>query len=45
LPAFFELLFDISTKGTSVLIATHNYHMIEKFPGRVVRLEKGKVVG
>ena len=38
------LLQNISTKGTAVLIATHNYHMIEKFPGRIVRLEKGKVV-
>jgi len=45
MPAFFKLLFDISTRGTSVLIATHNCHMIKKFPGRVVRLERGKVVG
>lgn len=28
---------------TAVLIATHNYHLIDAFPGRVIRCEDGKV--
>ena len=39
-----KLLHDISKTGTSVIIATHNHFMIEKFPGRVVKLDRGKVV-
>jgi len=40
-----KLLHDISKAGTSVIIATHNHFMIEKFPGRVVKLDRGKVIG
>jgi cell division transport system ATP-binding protein len=29
--------------GTSVLIATHDYRLIQKFPARVVRCENGKL--
>ena len=39
-----KLLHDISKSGTCVIIATHNHFMIEKFPGRVVKLDRGKVV-
>lgn len=39
-----KLLHDISKSGTSVIIATHNHFMIEKFPGRVVQLDRGKVM-
>ncbi len=39
-----KLLHDISKTGTSVIIATHNHFMIEKFPGRIVKLDRGKVV-
>jgi cell division transport system ATP-binding protein len=40
----FELLYEISREGTAVIIATHNHFMIEKFHGRVVKMEKGKVI-
>jgi cell division transport system ATP-binding protein len=40
-----KLLHDISKSGTCVIIATHNHFMIEKFPGRVVKLDRGKVIG
>ena len=40
-----RVLYEISKEGTAVLIATHNYNMIEKYPGRVVRLDRGRVVG
>lgn len=40
-----KLLHDISKAGTSVIIATHNHFLIEKFPGRVVQLDRGKVIG
>ncbi len=39
-----KLLHDISKAGTSVIIATHNHFLIEKFPGRVVQLDRGKVM-
>jgi len=39
-----HLLKQISLGGTTVLIATHNYQMIEKFPGRIITLDRGKVV-
>lgn len=39
-----SLLYQISKQGTSVLIATHNHFMIERFPGRVVKMDKGKVI-
>lgn len=37
-------LINISKLGTAVLMATHNYGIINKFPTRVVRCEKGKVL-
>jgi cell division transport system ATP-binding protein len=40
----FELLYEISREGTAVIIATHNHFIIEKFHGRVVKMEKGKVI-
>jgi len=38
-----ELLKDISDCGKTVLIATHQYDLIERFPGRVFRCEGGEV--
>lgn len=38
-----NLLFDISKEGTSVLMATHNYSLFEKFPARIIKVEQGKV--
>jgi len=39
-----NVLYDISRQGTAVLLATHNYNLIEKFPGRVIRMDRGRVV-
>lgn len=38
-----ELLHQISKNGTSVLMATHDYRLIDKFPGRIIRSEKGSI--
>jgi len=39
-----NVLYEISKGGTAVLLATHNYNLFEKFPGRVVRLDRGHIV-
>lgn len=39
--AIMELLERINNRGTSVLMVTHNYSVIRKFPHRTVRLEDG----
>jgi len=39
-----KLLIDISKNGRAVLMATHNYQIIERFPARIIRCEQGKVV-
>lgn len=39
-----HLLHQISLGGTTVLIATHNYQMIDMFPGRIITLDRGKIV-
>lgn len=39
-----ELLKNISRLGTAVLMATHAYGIIERFPSRIVKCENGKVV-
>jgi cell division transport system ATP-binding protein len=39
-----SLLHQINLTGTTVLVATHNHGMIEKFPARVVQMERGSVV-
>ena len=38
-----NLLFDISKSGRAVVMATHNYSLLEKFPGRVIRCEGGQL--
>jgi len=38
------LLKQISQSGTSVLIATHDYHIIRAFPSRIIKCENGKVL-
>jgi cell division transport system ATP-binding protein len=35
----FNLLNSIATGGTSVLLATHNHQLIDRFPGRVLLCE------
>jgi cell division transport system ATP-binding protein len=38
-----KLLMDISSNGCSVLMATHNYTLIEKFPARIIKCENGRL--
>jgi cell division transport system ATP-binding protein len=38
------LLHQITRNGTATIMATHNYSLIEKFPGRIYRCESGKVI-
>ncbi|MBK5286466.1 MAG: ATP-binding cassette domain-containing protein [Bacteroidia bacterium] len=38
-----KLLKEISNSGRTVVMATHNYPLIEKFPARIVKFENGKV--
>ncbi|HPK06049.1 MAG TPA: ATP-binding cassette domain-containing protein [Bacteroidales bacterium] len=38
-----ELLFDISSTGMAVLMATHNYVLIRKYPSRMLKCENGRV--
>lgn len=39
-----QLLHIISQLGTAVLVATHNYNLIEKYPARVLTCEDGKLL-
>ncbi len=38
-----RLLKEISESGRAVLMATHNYGLIEQFPGRILKCEHGRV--
>lgn len=38
-----HLLHDISKSGTAVLMATHDYRLIDKFPGKVFMCNNGKL--
>jgi cell division transport system ATP-binding protein len=39
-----QLLFQISKDyGTSIMMATHDYMVINKFPARTIKTERGKV--
>lgn len=38
-----NLLFDISKEGTSIVMATHNYSLFEKYPARIIKCEQGKI--
>jgi cell division transport system ATP-binding protein len=39
-----KLLTEISRSGRTVVMATHNYPVIEKFPARIIKFESGKVI-
>ena len=39
-----KLLIKISEAGKTVLMATHNYNLIHKFPGRIIKCEDGTVI-
>lgn len=38
-----RLFFEISKNGCAVVMATHNYTLIERFPARVILFDQGKV--
>ena len=38
-----NLLLEINNQGTTILMATHDYDMISKFPNRTLRIEDGKL--
>ncbi len=40
-----NILMDISKSGQAVMMATHNYNLIKKFPSRTLKCEDGKLVG
>ena len=40
----FQLFLEINKSGTAILMATHNYRFIEKYPARVLKCEEGKVL-
>lgn len=39
-----KLLLKIADSGTAVLMATHNYGLIQKYPGRIIKCENHQVV-
>jgi cell division transport system ATP-binding protein len=39
-----QLLHDISETGTSVIMTTHNYQLVQQFPGKVKKCEDGKLL-
>jgi cell division transport system ATP-binding protein len=39
----FNLFREINNSGTAVLMATHNYELINKFPARILKIESGSL--
>ena len=39
-----ELVKKINMRGTAVLMATHNYELVRKYPARVIQLKDGKLI-
>lgn len=39
-----KLLMDISKTGRAVIVATHNYTILKKFPARIAKCEDGKLI-
>ena len=38
-----QLLHDIRDRGTAVIMSTHNYQLVQHFPGKVKKCENGKL--
>lgn len=38
-----SLLREISNAGTAVLMSTHNYPLVQKYPARIIKVEAGKL--
>ena len=34
---------EISNSGTAVVMATHNYRLIQRFPGRILHVDQGRL--
>lgn len=39
-----ELLERVNERGTAVLMATHNYPLVDKHRGRVIRIDRGRII-
>lgn len=39
-----KIFHQINNSGTAVLMATHSYGLIKKYPGRILKCENGKVI-
>jgi len=39
-----QLLFEIRKTGRAVFMATHNYSLLRKYPARIIKCEKGKLI-
>jgi len=39
-----NLLIDISKTGRAIIMATHDYSLIERFPSRIIKCEAGKLI-
>ena len=40
----FQIFHNINKAGTTILMATHNFPMIDKFPSRTICVEQGKLI-
>ena len=40
-----KLLIEIQRRGTTVIVATHDEGLMEQFPGRIITLNSGKLIG
>jgi len=38
-----ELITKINMRGTAILMATHNYELVKRYPARVVQLKEGRL--
>jgi cell division transport system ATP-binding protein len=39
-----ELMLNAATRGTAVIVATHDHGLVERYPRRTLRLEAGQLV-
>ncbi len=39
-----QILFEIQASGRAIIMATHNYNLLKKYPARTLKCEDGKVI-
>lgn len=39
-----QLLLNLNERGSTVIVATHDMHIVDKVPARIIRIEEGKIV-